>query len=68
MPETDFLDNVPPTPPGHVPWTPGGFAPGYVPPPIVAPAPAPPAPPQPAPQFKPLPDNVIGWIMLMMGI
>ena len=64
---TDFLDNVPPNPPGHVPYRPPPPAAGYEPP-IVAPAPPPAAGAPPTGQFKPLPDNVIGWIMLMMGI
>jgi len=68
MPITDFLDNVPPIPPGFIPYTP---------PPIQQQIPivegngngaengngeTPPG------QFPPIPDNIFGFIMIMMGI
>ena len=69
MPITDFLDNVPPNPPGHIP---------YRPPPIQQDIPIvegpggagsvngqPTTPPG---QFPPIPDNIFGFIMIMMGI
>ena len=66
MPITDLLDNVPPNPPGHIP---------YIPPPIQQDIPIVEGngngnglPTTPAGQFPPLPDNIFGFIMLMMGI
>ena len=73
MPETDFLDNVPPNPEGHKPWRPD------------YPAPFPElvidgngndygngngngAATTPAGQFPPIPNNIFGWFMLMMGL
>ena len=66
MPITDLLDNVPPNPPGHIP---------YIPPPIQQDIPivegngngngVPQTPPG---QFPPIPDNIFGFIMIMMGI
>ena len=73
MPITDFLDNVPPTPEGFKPYTP---------PPIRQDIPIDPglvpgatgtgngngAAPTPAGQFPPIPNNIVGWFMLMMGL
>ena len=66
MPITDLLDNVPANPPGFIP---------YQPPPIQQQIPIVEgngngngAAAQPAGQFPPLPDNIFGFIMLMMGI
>ena len=66
MPITDLLDNVPPNPPGHIP---------YIPPPIQQQIPivegngqGMPYPSTPTPgQFPPIPDNIFGFMMLMMG-
>jgi len=68
MPITDLLDNVPPNPPGFVPYTP--------PPPqqemyeLVVDGNGndqgiPYTPPN---QSPPIPDNIFGFFMLMMGM
>ena len=71
MPITDFLDNVPPTPEGFKPYTPppirqdipivdgngnGAYDNGNG------------VPTTPAGQFPPIPDNIFGFFMLMMGL
>ena len=69
MPITDFLDNVPPTPPGHIPYRPPSTAPGYQPPVVYPPSGnGAAAADQPAGQFPPIPDNIFGFFMLMLGL
>ena len=70
MPITDFLDNVPPNPEGYKPYTPPPMAGGYQPPVVYPPSGNGPDQTQlpPAGQFPPIPNNIFGWFMLMLGL
>ncbi len=70
MPITDFLDNVPPNPEGYKPYRPPAPSGAYQPP-VVYPEQADPVnglPATPPGQFPPIPNNIFGWFMLMMGL
>jgi len=73
MPITDLLDNVPPNPPGFVPYTPPyttPIDPGLIPPPTNNGnnQGTPTVPTTPIANDSTIPDNVFGWFMLMMGV
>jgi hypothetical protein len=67
MPITDFLDNVPPNPEGFKPYRPPPPSAAYQPPVVYPPSGNGPLD-QPAGQFSPIPNNIFGWFMLMLGL
>lgn len=70
MPIEDFAGNVPPIGGGHG-YTPPGLPSAYKPPEIVDRPPAA-APSQvvqaPVQEFKPIPENMFGFFMLLLGL
>ena len=76
MPIEDFEGNVPPLPPpSDGGYRPPSIPPAYKPPEIVDPPYRPPSgsPPNnggtmPSNQTTPIPDNIFGWFMLMLGL
>ena len=67
MPITDFLDNVPPNPEGYKPYRPPPPSGAYQPPVVYPPSGNGPAAQAPG-QFSPIPNNIFGWFMLMLGL
>ena len=60
MPIEDFEGNVPPIGGGQG-YTPPGLPPVYKPPEMVFPSP-------PVQEFKPIPENMFGYFMLLYGL
>lgn len=66
MPIEDFEGNVPPIDGGHG-YRPPGLPPAYKPPPIQVKPPSV-APSQPPAQMTQLPNNMMGYFMLLLGL